>query len=89
MESVTVEQALAHPTWDMGQKITIDSATMMNKSLEVIEAKWLFGMPASKIEVVIHPQYIVHSPVEFVDGSRVAQMSPPDMMLPIQYAFTY
>ena len=89
MESVTVEQALAHPTWDMGQKITIDSATMMNKSLEVIEAKWLFGLPASQIEVVIHPQSIVHSLVEFVDGSTIAQMSPPDMMLPIQYAFTY
>ncbi|MCP4096204.1 MAG: 1-deoxy-D-xylulose-5-phosphate reductoisomerase [Planctomycetaceae bacterium] len=89
MESVTVEQALAHPTWDMGQKISIDSATMMNKSLEVIEAKWLFGVPASQIEVVIHPQSIVHSLVEFVDGSTIAQMSPPDMMLPIQYAFTY
>ena len=89
MESVTVDQALAHPTWDMGQKITIDSATMMNKALEVIEAKWLFGVPASQIEVVIHPQSIVHSLVEFVDGSTIAQMSPPDMMLPIQYAFTY
>ena len=89
MQSVTVEQALAHPTWDMGKKITIDSATMMNKALEVIEAKWLFGIRQEKIEVVIHPQSIVHSLVEFVDGSTVAQMSPPDMMLPIQYALTY
>ena len=89
MESVTVEQALAHPTWDMGQKITIDSATMMNKALEVIEAKWLFGASPTQIEVVIHPQSIVHSLVEFVDGSTLAQMSPPDMMLPIQYALTY
>ena len=89
MQSVTVGQALAHPTWDMGKKITIDSATMMNKALEVIEAKWLFGIRQEKIEVVIHPQSIVHSLVEFVDGSTVAQMSPPDMMLPIQYALTY
>jgi 1-deoxy-D-xylulose-5-phosphate reductoisomerase len=89
MESVTVEQALAHPTWEMGRKITIDSATMMNKALEVIEARWLFGLRPEKIEVVVHPQSIVHSLVEFVDGSIIAQMSPPDMMLPIQYAFTY
>lgn len=89
MKCVTVEQALAHPTWDMGQKITIDSATMMNKTLEVIEAKWLFGVKPNQIEVVIHPQSIVHSLVEFVDGSTIAQMSPPDMMLPIQYALTY
>lgn len=89
MKCVTVEQALAHPTWDMGQKITIDSATMMNKTLEVIEAKWLFGVKPAQIEVVIHPQSIVHSLVEFVDGSTIAQLSPPDMMLPIQYAFTY
>ena len=89
MKCVTVEQALAHPTWDMGQKITIDSATMMNKTLEVIEAKWLFGLKSDQIEVVIHPQSIVHSLVEFVDGSTIAQLSPPDMKLPIQYAFTY
>ncbi len=89
MKCVTVEQALAHPTWDMGQKITIDSATMMNKSLEVVEAKWLFGVGPNQLEVVVHPQSIVHSLVEFVDGSTIAQMSPPDMMLPIQYAFTY
>jgi 1-deoxy-D-xylulose-5-phosphate reductoisomerase len=89
MKCVTVEQALAHPTWEMGQKITIDSATMMNKALEVIEARWLFGIRPEKIEVVIHPQSIVHSLVEFVDGSTIAQMSPPDMMLPIQYALTY
>ncbi len=89
MKCVTVEQALAHPTWDMGQKITIDSATMMNKTLEVVEAKWLFDVQPKQIEVVIHPQSIVHSLVEFVDGSTIAQMSPPDMMLPIQYAFTY
>jgi 1-deoxy-D-xylulose-5-phosphate reductoisomerase len=73
----------------MGQKITIDSATMMNKALEVVEARWLFGIRPEKIEVVIHPQSIVHSLVEFVDGSTIAQMSPPDMMLPIQYALTY
>ena len=89
MESVTVDQALAHPTWTMGKKITIDSATMMNKALEVIEARWLFGVEPGKIEVVIHPQSIIHSLVEFVDGSTLAQMSPPDMMLPIQYALTY
>ena len=86
---VTVEQALAHPTWNMGKKITIDSATMMNKALEVIEAKWLFPVQPGQIEVTIHPQSIVHSLVEFVDGSTLAQMSPPDMMLPIQYALTY
>lgn len=89
LQTVTVEQALAHPTWDMGQKITIDSATMMNKTLEVIEAKWLFGVQADQIDVVIHPQSIVHSLVEFVDGSTIAQLSPPDMMLPIQFALTY
>ncbi len=89
MKCVTVEQALDHPTWEMGQKITIDSATMMNKALEVIEARWLFGIRPEKIEVVIHPQSIVHSLVEFEDGSTIAQMSPPDMMLPIQYALTY
>ena len=89
MKSVTVEQALAHPTWDMGRKITIDSATMMNKALEVIEAKWLFDVSPGQIEVVIHPQSIIHSLVEFIDGSTLAQLSPPDMMLPIQYALTY
>lgn len=89
LKCVTVEQALDHPTWNMGRKITIDSATMMNKALEVIEARWLFGIRPENIEVVVHPQSIVHSLVEFVDGSTIAQMSPPDMMLPIQYAFTY
>jgi 1-deoxy-D-xylulose-5-phosphate reductoisomerase len=87
--SASIEDALAHPTWDMGRKISVDSATMMNKSLEVIEAKWLFDLPAEKIQVVVHPQSIVHSMVEFVDGSVVAQLSPPDMRLPIQYALTY
>ena len=89
LKCVTVEQSLAHPTWNMGQKITIDSATMMNKALEVIETKWLFSVSPRQIEVVIHPQSIIHSLVEFVDGSTVAQLSPPDMMLPIQYALTY
>ena len=89
LKTVTVEQALAHPTWQMGDKITVDSATMMNKSLEVIEARWLFGLPADKIEVVVHPQSIVHSMVEFVDHSTVAQLSPPDMRLPIQYALAW
>lgn len=89
LESVTVNQALAHPTWDMGPKITIDSATMMNKALEIIEARWLFDIPPQQIDVVIHPQSIVHSMVEFVDGSIVAQLSPPDMKLPIQYALSY
>lgn len=86
---VTVDEALRHPTWKMGPKITIDSATMMNKALEVIEARWLFGVPVEAIEVVVHPQSIVHSLVEFVDGSLIAQASPPDMRLPIQYALTY
>lgn len=85
----SVADALAHPTWQMGRKISIDSATMMNKALEVIEARWLFDLPAEKIKVVVHPQSIVHSMVEFVDGSVVAQLSPPDMRLPIQYALTY
>ena len=89
LKTVTVEQALAHPTWQMGDKITVDSATMMNKSLEVIEARWLFDLPADKIEVVVHPQSIVHSMVEFVDHSTIAQLSPPDMRLPIQYALTW
>ncbi len=86
---VTTEQALAHPTWTMGPKITIDSATMMNKSLEIIEARWLFDLPAEQIDVVIHPQSIVHSMVEYIDGSVIAQLSPPDMRLPIQYALTW
>lgn len=89
IQSATVEEALNHPTWDMGPKITVDSATMMNKSLELIEARWLFDLPAEKLDVVIHPQSIVHSLVEFEDGSVMAQMSPPDMKLPIQYALTY
>jgi 1-deoxy-D-xylulose-5-phosphate reductoisomerase len=89
MEKITVKQALSHPTWDMGKKITIDSATLMNKGLEVIEAHWLFGVPPDRIQVLIHPQSIVHSMVEFVDGSVVAQMSVPDMKLPIQYALFY
>ncbi len=89
MEEVTVAQALDHPTWEMGPKITIDSATMMNKALEIIEARWLFGLAPEQIQVVIHPQSIVHSLVEFRDGSVVAQLSPPDMRLPIQYALDY
>ena len=89
LASVTVDEALAHPTWDMGPKITVDSATMMNKALEIIEARWLFDLDAEQIDVVIHPQSIVHSLVEFVDGSVIAQLSPPDMKLPIQYALTY
>jgi 1-deoxy-D-xylulose-5-phosphate reductoisomerase len=89
MKNATIEQALAHPTWDMGHKISIDSATMMNKALEIIEARWLFGLDADQIEVAIHPQSIVHSMVEFVDGSVLAQMGPPDMKLPIQYALTW
>jgi 1-deoxy-D-xylulose-5-phosphate reductoisomerase len=89
LAAVTVDQALRHPTWRMGPKITVDSATLMNKALEVIEARWLFGLPAERIEVIIHPESIVHSFVEFVDGSVLAQLSPPDMRLPIQYALTY
>ena len=83
---VTVEEALKHPTWRMGPKITIDSATLMNKALEIIEARWLFDLAPEQIGVVVHPQSIVHSLVEFVDGSMIAQLSPPDMKLPIQYA---
>jgi len=89
LQEVTLEQALDHPVWNMGPKITIDSATMMNKALEVIEARWLFDVPVDKIEVLIHPESIVHSLVEFVDGSIVAQLGEPDMCLPIQYALTY
>jgi 1-deoxy-D-xylulose-5-phosphate reductoisomerase len=89
LRNVTPEQALKHPNWDMGAKITIDSASLMNKGLEVIEACWLFGIPAEKIEVVVHPQSIVHSLVQFSDGSIKAQMGLPDMKLPIQYAMTF
>ncbi|MCA9193296.1 MAG: 1-deoxy-D-xylulose-5-phosphate reductoisomerase [Planctomycetales bacterium] len=89
LSEATITDALAHPTWQMGRKITIDSATMMNKALEIIEAKWLFDLPVDKIQVVIHPQSIIHSMVEFSDGSVIAQLSPPDMRLPIQYALTY
>jgi 1-deoxy-D-xylulose-5-phosphate reductoisomerase len=89
MERASVADALAHPTWQMGDKITIDSATMMNKALEIIEARWLFDLQPEQIEVVVHPQSVVHSFVEFVDGSVVAQLSPPDMKLPIQYALTW
>ncbi|TET45769.1 1-deoxy-D-xylulose-5-phosphate reductoisomerase [candidate division TA06 bacterium] len=89
LDSITPKEALAHPTWEMGEKVTVDSATLMNKGLEVIEARWLFNIDPSKIEVVIHPQSIVHSIVEFVDGSCIAQLSTPDMKLPIQYAITY
>ncbi|MFZ4716872.1 MAG: 1-deoxy-D-xylulose-5-phosphate reductoisomerase [Chthoniobacterales bacterium] len=89
LASVTPEQALRHPTWSMGRKISIDSATLFNKGLEMIEARWLFDIPMEKIDVVIHPQSIVHSMVEFVDGSILAQMSTTDMALPIQYALTY
>ena len=87
--TITRAQALAHPTWKMGSKVTIDSATLMNKGLEVIEAYWLFGLPAEKIDVVVHPQSIIHSMVEFVDGSIKAQLGVPDMKIPIQYALTY
>jgi 1-deoxy-D-xylulose-5-phosphate reductoisomerase len=86
---VTKADALRHPTWDMGAKITIDSASMMNKGFEVIEAKWLFGVEASQIQVLVHPQSIVHSAVQFQDGSVKAQLGVPDMRLPIQYAFSF
>lgn len=89
MERATLADALKHPTWRMGNKVTIDSASMFNKALEIIEACWLFDLPASKIEVVIHPESVVHSMVEFVDGTVIAQLSPPDMRTPIQYALTY
>ncbi len=89
LAGVTVEDALRHPTWNMGPKITIDSATMMNKALEIIEARWLFDLRPDQIDVVVHPQSIVHSLVEFVDGSVLAQLGTPDMKLPIQYALTY
>jgi 1-deoxy-D-xylulose-5-phosphate reductoisomerase len=89
LQHVTKEQALKHPNWTMGAKVTIDSATLMNKGLEVIEAKWLFGLDASQIEVVVHPQSIIHSLVQFTDGSIKAQMGLPDMKLPIQFALGY
>lgn len=89
MENITVDMALSHPNWQMGNKITIDSATLMNKGLEVIEARWLFGVSYERIEVVVHPQSIIHSAVEFLDGSVIAQLGLPDMRLPIQYALTY
>jgi 1-deoxy-D-xylulose-5-phosphate reductoisomerase len=89
LAKVTPKQALAHPNWKMGQRITIDSATLMNKGFEVIEARWLFGMDLDRIEVVIHPQSTIHSMVEFVDGSILAQLGPTDMRMPIQYALTY
>ncbi len=89
MERATLADALRHPTWSMGQKVTIDSATMMNKALEIIEAHWLFGLGSDRIDAIVHPQSIVHSFVEFIDGSVIAQLSPPDMRLPIQFALTW
>ncbi len=87
--AITPEDALRHPTWAMGKKITIDSATLVNKGLEVIEAQWLFGMPVDRVDVIVHPQSVIHSMVEYVDGSVLAQLGVPDMRLPIQYALTY
>lgn len=87
--TITPEDALRHPTWAMGKKITIDSATLVNKGLEVIEAQWLFGMPVDQVDVIVHPQSVIHSMVEYVDGSVLAQLGVPDMRLPIQYALTY
>ena len=89
MRQATLADALNHPTWRMGNKITIDSATMFNKALEIIEACWLFDIPPERVEVVVHPESVVHSMVEFVDGSVMAQLSPPDMRTPIQYALTW
>ena len=89
LQQVTAEDALKHPTWRMGAKITIDSASLMNKGFEVMEARWLFGIPAERIEVLIHPQSVVHSGVQFIDGAVKAQLGVPDMRLPIQYAFSY
>jgi len=89
MADITIEQALAHPSWKMGRKVTIDSATLLNKGLEIIEARWLFDVPIDDITVLVHPQSIIHSMVEFADGSTKAQLSWPDMRLPIQYALTY
>ena len=89
IQNVTVKEALNHPNWSMGAKITIDSSTLMNKGLEIIEAHWLFGLPLSKIEPVVHPQSVIHSVIEYVDGSSKAQLGPPTMKVPIQYALTY
>jgi 1-deoxy-D-xylulose-5-phosphate reductoisomerase len=89
MKGVTPEQALKHPTWNMGQKVTVDSATLMNKGLEAIEAKWLFDLSIDQIDIVIHPQSVVHSMVEYVDGSVIAQLGIPDMKIPIAYALSY
>jgi len=89
LADVTVDEALNHPTWRMGPKIHIDSATMMNKALEVIETRWLFDLQPEQIDVILHPESMIHSFVEFQDGSILAQLSPPDMRLPIQYALTY
>ena len=86
---VTLEEALSHPTWNMGPKVTVDSSTLVNKGLEMIEARWFFDLPPEKIEVIIHPQSIVHSFVEFIDGSIIAQINEPNMIYPIQYALTY
>src|SRR5206468_2879919 len=87
--NITLERALKHPSWVMGRKITIDSATLFNKGLEMIEARWLFDIEMARVSVVVHPQSVVHSMVEFIDGSMLAQLSTPDMCLPIQYALTY
>lgn len=89
LQKVTLDDALRHPTWTMGPKVTIDSSTLMNKGLEVIEAHWLFNIPISQIEVIVHPQSVIHSLVEYIDGSMIAQMSEPTMIVPIQYALTY
>jgi len=89
MKNITPEQALAHPSWRMGRKVTVDSATLMNKGLEILEAHWLFGVPVESVTVLVHPQSIVHSMVEFIDGSVKAQIGVPDMRLPIQYALSY
>ena len=89
LDDVTPEQALRHPRWDMGRKVTVDSSTMMNKGFEIIEARWLFDVPMGRIDVVVHPESIVHSLVEFTDGATLAQLSPPDMRVPIQYALTW
>ena len=89
LRQATIADALAHPTWKMGRKVTIDSASLMNKALEVIEAHWLFGLPADRIEAIVHPQSVVHGFAEFVDGSVIAQLSPPDMKMPIQCALTH
>src|SRR5690606_25145099 len=89
LATIRVQEALRHPNWEMGSKVTIDSATLMNKGLEMIEAKWLFGIEPKDIEIVVHPQSIIHSAVQFIDGSLKAQMGLPDMKLPIQYALSY